>query len=64
LGDYFVNLFTNEPTQMFEFGLDDDDIVETTCERVIKICPEYIDIIKDTIFVHPTSLPMICAPNE
>ena len=64
LGDYFVNLFTNEPTQIFEFGLDDEDIIETNSERIIKISPEYINTIKETLIVHPTSLPMVCEPGE
>jgi hypothetical protein len=64
LGDYYVNLFTNEPTQMFEFGLDEDDSIDTTSERVIKISPEYANIIKESLVVHPTSLPMICEPTD
>jgi hypothetical protein len=64
LGDYFINLFTNEPTQIFEFGLDEDDLIDTNSERIIKISPEYVDMIKETLIVHPTSLPMICEPNH
>lgn len=64
LGDYFVNIFTNEPTQIFEFGLDDEGVIDTTSERIIKISPEYIDIVKETLIVDPTSLPMICEPLE
>lgn len=64
LGDYFVNLFTNEPTQIFEFGLDEEDLIETSSEKIIKISPEYINMIKEELIVHPTSLPMICEPVD
>ncbi len=64
LGDYFINLFTNEPTQIFEFGLDEEDLIDTNSERIMKIAPEYINMIKETLIVHPTSLPMISEPNE
>jgi hypothetical protein len=30
----------------------------------MKIAPEYINMIKETLIVHPTSLPMISEPNE
>jgi hypothetical protein len=64
LGDYFINIFTNEPTPMFEFGVDEDNHIETNSERIIKISPEYLDAIKETIIIHPASLPMICEPLE
>ena len=64
LGNYFVNLFTNEPTALFEFGLDEDDLIETNSDTILKISSEYVDVIKDTLLVHPTSLPMICEPAK
>jgi hypothetical protein len=57
-------LFTKEPTNLFEVDLNDDDYIDTVSRETLKISPEYMESIQDTLFVHPTSLPMICPPLE
>lgn len=62
LGDYFILLFITEPTRFFEVEWPDEDFIDTACTEILKVSSEYIETIKDTLFVHPTSLPMISQP--
>lgn len=39
-----------------------DEDFDTSSSETLKVSSEYIDSIKDSIFVHPTSLPMVCKP--
>lgn len=66
LGDFFISILTTYPTNLFErefkpsnyFSNDKQELAE------IKINPEYLNEIKENIMVHPSSLPMICIPNQ
>lgn len=65
LGDYLINIFSNEPIAMFEIDLkDEEDDYDISAVKILKISEEYIDKIKDDLIVHPSSLPMICKPNN
>jgi hypothetical protein len=61
LGDFLVNLFTQEPTAIFEMDIN-DDYEFSNSETVLRVSEDYIDSIKENLIVHPNSLPMICPP--
>jgi DNA-directed RNA polymerase len=63
LGNYLINLVTNEPTAIFEIDINEDDIINTSSETIIKVSDKYIEIIRDNLILHPNSLPMLCPPN-
>jgi len=60
LGTYFMYLFINDPTSIFseEFAENDFD-----SDISLQINPEYTQLVRDEIMLHPKSIPMICQPN-
>ena len=60
LGTYFMYLFINDPTSVFS-----EDFVESDFESDIslQINPDYTQLVRDEIMLHPKSIPMICQPN-
>jgi hypothetical protein len=65
LGAYFVNLFMNEPTHIFDEEYNSDWELGFYGQLDIKIMinPEYRELILDEILLNPKSIPMLCKPN-
>ena len=65
LGVYFINIFMNEHTYIFDenFVSETDSLLYNDSDINLIINPNYSDLIKDEIMLHPKSIPMICKPN-
>jgi hypothetical protein len=65
LGMFFIEMLATEPTAVFEknyeYSEDGDEYFEPV---TLKINSEYLDVIKENLLIHPSSLPMVCAPNK
>lgn len=60
LGTYFMYLFINDPTSIFGEEFEDNDYES---DISLQINPEYSELVKDEIMLHPKSIPMVCKPN-
>lgn len=61
IGYYFAQIFMNEPLEIFTLEVSEE---EDNPVQVLKISENWIDTIKDTLIIQPSSLPMICKPVE
>jgi hypothetical protein len=57
LGVFFIDLFSDEPLEIFVNVFDTYNDIMT-----LNINPEYIKTVVDNIIIHPSTLPMICKP--
>lgn len=60
LGSYFMYLFINDPTSIFGEEFEDNDFES---DISLQINPEYSELVRDEIMLHPKTIPMLCKPN-
>jgi DNA-directed RNA polymerase len=65
LGNYFVNLISTEPHDIFEKDYERDHYVSynNSAATTYKVNDIYLNEIKNNIIIQPSSLPMISEPN-
>jgi len=62
LGDFFLSILSSDPINLFER----EYIIEDSQNEyyMLKINTIYLEEIKEKIILHPSTLPMVCKPNE
>nr|YP_009486058.1 hypothetical protein [Cantharellus appalachiensis]AWA82119.1 hypothetical protein [Cantharellus appalachiensis] len=67
LGDYFISLFTHDFSgkhqNIFERDISPGSYYDNS-GYILKLNSEFVDDVKNNIIIKPSSLPMLCKPND